>query len=88
MSNAILEAMACGLPIIMTNTGGAKELIKDNGFIVEKNNIEQLQKAMEVFITKKENIKIMGNQSRLIAQRNSWKGVVENYIKVYNESKK
>ncbi|MDD4202217.1 MAG: glycosyltransferase family 4 protein [Candidatus Omnitrophica bacterium] len=85
MSNAVLEAMACGLPIIMTNTGGAKELIKDNGFVVEKNDIEQLQQTMEIFIEKKEDIRIMGIQSRLIAEKNSWKEVVENYMRVYNE---
>ncbi|MFC1756357.1 glycosyltransferase family 4 protein, partial [Patescibacteria group bacterium] len=37
MSNAMLEALASGLPIISTDTGGAKELVKDgeNGLIVK-----------------------------------------------------
>ena len=30
MSNTILEAMASGLPIITTDTGGTKELVKGN----------------------------------------------------------
>ena len=36
MSNSILEAMACGLPIIINDTGGSKELIDGNGFVIKK----------------------------------------------------
>ena len=39
-----LEAMACGLPCVLTNVGGAKDFIKDgyNGFLVEPENIESI----------------------------------------------
>ena len=33
MPNVVLEAMACGLPIVMTSCEGSKELITDNGII-------------------------------------------------------
>ncbi len=40
----ILEAMSAGVPIVSTNAGGAKELVRDNitGFIVPANNPEIL----------------------------------------------
>ena len=34
MPNVVLEAMAMGLPVIMTPCGGSEELIKGNGRIV------------------------------------------------------
>ena len=42
-----IEAMACGKPVIGTFNGGADDIIKDyNGIIIEKNNIEELKKAL------------------------------------------
>jgi len=39
--NVILEAMACGLPVVTTKAGGATELVVDNetGFLIECGNI-------------------------------------------------
>lgn len=44
-----LEAMACGLPCVLTNIGGAKDFIKDgyNGFLVEPENIESIMNGWE-----------------------------------------
>lgn len=42
MSNSMLEAMSCGLPVISTNVSGAKDVIDhgNNGFIIERNSEE------------------------------------------------
>lgn len=47
-SHIILEAMACGLPVITTNVCGNPEMIHDgyNGLLVEYNNKEQLKNAI------------------------------------------
>ncbi len=39
MPNVVLEAMACGLPIVMTPCEGSKELVADNGYIVKVEDI-------------------------------------------------
>jgi len=48
LPHIILEAMACGLPIITTNVCGNPEVVKDNynGILFEYNNKEQLKKAI------------------------------------------
>ena len=47
-SHMLLEAMACGLPIITTNVCGNPEIIQneENGLLVEYNNKEQLKNTI------------------------------------------
>jgi glycosyltransferase involved in cell wall biosynthesis len=48
LSHVILEALACGLPVITTDVCGNPEVIKDgyNGLLVEYNNKKQLKEAI------------------------------------------
>jgi glycosyltransferase involved in cell wall biosynthesis len=42
-----IEAMACGKPVIATQTGGPDDFVKDfNGILIPSENIEELTKAM------------------------------------------
>jgi len=58
LSHLLLEAMACGLPIITTNVCGNPEVIENefNGLLVEYNNKEQLKNAI-LRLWKDENLK-------------------------------
>lgn len=48
-----LEALACGTPVIMYNTGGSPEAINENtGIVVEKGNITELKNAIEFILSK------------------------------------
>lgn len=48
LSHIILEAMACGLPVVTTNVCGNPEIIQngENGLLVEYNNKEQIKNAI------------------------------------------
>ena len=54
MSNVLLEACACGRPIITTNRPGCKEIVDDgiNGFVVKQRDsldlIEKIEKFLEL----------------------------------------
>jgi len=85
MSNAALEAMACGLPLVLTDTGGSKELIKENGVVVPKANVEALTQTLKDLLTTPERLKLMGELSRHHAQRFSWKSVAQQYYDLYYE---
>lgn len=43
MPNVVLEAMSCGLPIIMTPCEGSKELVEGNGLVV---NVKEFKKCI------------------------------------------
>lgn len=44
----IIEALACGIPVISTRCGGPEEVVTEEvGILTEKNNIEALGQAME-----------------------------------------
>lgn len=90
MSNAMLEALACGLPIIMTPTGGAEELIEvgKNGMIVPFESSKDIAAAMETFLTDQEKVRSFGAASRVIAEANDWYHVAEHFKKVLEQARK
>lgn len=87
MSNAMLEALASGLPIVATDTGGARELIKDgiNGYIIKFKNSTDIAEKVEKFLKDNQLGINMGNESRKIAGSMSWKNVAEKYYGIYGK---
>jgi len=86
-SNAILEAMAAGLPIIASNTGGTSEIVtKDNGFLFEYQNVNELQKQLAWCMENKEKCKKLGEHSlNAIKKHFTISRMMENYYKIINE---
>ena len=68
-----LEAMACSLPVICSDTNGTGCYVKngENGFLFADNNLEDLKEKVSMLIGKRENIIRMG--------RNSYNAVVTKY---------
>jgi glycosyltransferase involved in cell wall biosynthesis len=83
----IVEAMAAGLPIISTDQGAIVESVIDgkNGFIVEKNNPEQIAKKIQ-FLIDNPKIRIeMGKKSReMYLNKFTEEKLVENFKNVFN----
>lgn len=90
MSNNLLEALASGLPVLVTKTGGAEELVIDekNGFLIEMKNGIDIEKKIEKFMNDKYLCDIMGVASREIALKMKWKNVSDEYIELYNSISK
>ena len=75
--------MACGLPLIITPVGGSDELIKNNGFIVERKNPDQIAEKLEELYSDKSLRFKMAKNSRHLAEKMTWKKVADKYMGVY-----
>src|SRR5256712_9821142 len=51
--NVILEAQACGVPVVVSDSGGPKELVEDkaNGLITKSRDLEDLTSAVRTLVT-------------------------------------
>ena len=68
---AILEAMACGKPVIATNGGGIPEIVKNDetGVLVPLKDADKLAQAIIVLLEDKERAKKMGLAGRKRVER-------------------
>ena len=85
MSNAMLEAMASGLPIVTTRCEGLTELIDGNGLIVEQDNVEEITKAVKRLADDPELYKQMSTAARKQAEKFDWANVAQSYIEQYRK---
>ena len=87
MSNAMLEALASGLPIVATDAGGTKELVTDgeNGYIIKMKDATHLAEKLEVLIENPELRRSMGRASRTRAEKLSWENVAKEYFVLYKK---
>ena len=88
MSNTILEAMSCGLPVIATDVGGNPEIVKRDvtGFLVPTNNKNALADAISFLVENPGRRKEMGFAGKkLVKTEFSLKTMVRNYEKMYKE---
>lgn len=83
MSNAMLEAMASGLPIITTKCEGVEELILDNGIVVGTDSAESLAEAIIKLAENRQGYKMMCAAARSQAGKFGWDRMAQGYIELY-----
>ena len=60
----IIEAMRVGLPILVSDVGGNSECIKDNGYLVKRQDIMDCRRQIKVLWDKLEVLAVIGQRSR------------------------
>ncbi len=87
MSVATLEALAAGLPALVTRTGGATELVAEgvNGAIFDWGDIERLSMLLAELAQDRGRLQRMGAASRERAAQFSWDAAAARYIELFEE---
>ncbi|MCP4614626.1 MAG: glycosyltransferase family 4 protein [Planctomycetes bacterium] len=86
MSNAMLEAMASGLPIIATRCEGTEELIAENGLVIENATAEEIAKAIKRLIDDRQLRNQMSIAARQKAEKLNWSSIAYQYMQLYNRN--
>ena len=88
MSNAFLEAMATGLPIIATTVGGAKDALEhlENGLLIRYKDPQQIIESILLLTEDKELAERIGKNSRITAiEKYSLDQISDKYLELYQK---
>lgn len=88
MPNTVLEAMACGLPIIGTKAPGMDQLVIDdkNGYLVPLKNAPALADRLARLINNPYECQRMGRESRkIVSHQFAWPVIAAQYVTIYQD---
>ena len=81
----VLEAMACGCPVITSNTSSLPEVVGDAAIMVDPYDVDALAKAMREVLTNAGLRKTMIERGLAQAKKFSWEKTAEETLEVYEK---
>lgn len=84
LPNAVLEAMAAGLPVVASRVGGIPELIQDGveGYLIESGRVDELAQAIQKVAVDPEWRRAAGRQGRVRAEGLTWQAMAARNLDV------
>ena len=89
ISNAVLEAMACGLPVVTTGCGGMREAVTDGveGLVVKTRDIAGMSAALERLAKDSRLRRRLGEAARAaVSKRFSLVRQTDEFLRLYGEA--
>ena len=88
ISNAVMEFMALGKPVVATDGGGTKELISDceTGYLVQRNSEDELAEKISILLDDKSLRNTMGESGKIrIHDKFGIDSMIKKFMDVYNK---
>src|SRR5256714_39420 len=79
--NVVIEAQASGVPVIVSDTGGPKELVEENvnGVVTKSHDVEDLARAIRDLVNEKRKRHQMSRPARQAVIDRSWPGAFRKF---------
>lgn len=87
MPTSLIEAFACGLPVVSTNAGGISLIVENNvtGILVEKNDHEAMARASIGLLENAEYAQKIITSAHAECAKYSWNSVREKWLELYRQ---
>jgi glycosyltransferase involved in cell wall biosynthesis len=79
----VLEAMACGVPVVTSNTSSLPEVAGDAALLVDPYDVTQITEAMERLLVDQDLAQTLRQQSLTRAARFTWQACAAETLQVY-----
>lgn len=80
-----LEAMQCGVPVVVSNSSSIPEVVGEAGIYTEPMDKIAIKDAMEMLLTDRVYAKELSQKSIAQAANFSWRNSVNKYVKIFQE---
>lgn len=87
MPTVVLEAMAAGMPVIVSDTGATAELVdSSNGYLIETNSVRALKWAIQSFyqLTEDERRNMSLNSYKKVTASFTWPEIARQHLRLFS----
>lgn len=81
----VVEAMACGLPVIVSKFTGASDAVRQGGGYVIEPEIASLKEQMKALYKNRVETERLGREARLVAENYTWAAYQQELKKVFTQ---